>query len=84
MGVAKMFKSDAMRIAQCYARENGVHETIERVSFVDAGELPDRLRSKGNFWVVAFAVPEQVDVVVEHAGVVLNIRDSGQYISVVG
>ena len=84
MGVSNMSESDAVRLAQSYANENGIKEKIERISFVDADDLPERFRSRGSFWVVAFAAPEQSDVVIEHDGVVLNIGDSDQEITVVG
>ena len=84
MGVARMSESQAMRVAQCYANRNGIHEAIDRVSFVDADDLPERLRAKGSFWVVAFKPPERTDVVVEHDGVVLNIGDLDQSVTVVG
>ena len=36
MGVSNMSESDAVRLAQTYANENGIKEQIERTSFVDA------------------------------------------------
>ena len=83
MSIKKMSEIDVVQLAESYAKEHGIQEGIERVSFVDADDLPDRLRGKGSFWVVAFFPPKQTDVVVEHAGVVLNIGDSDQLISVV-
>jgi len=40
MGASNMPESDAVRLAQDYANENGIKEGIERVSFVDADGLP--------------------------------------------
>lgn len=84
MGDARMSENEVKRLAQVYANQNGIKEDIERVSFVSAESLSERLKSKGSFWVVAFESPKQTDVVLEHDGVVLNIGDSDQSVSVVG
>lgn len=84
MGVARMSENEVKRLAQVYANQNGIKEDIERVSFISAESLPARLKSKGSFWVVAFESPKRTDVVLEHDGVVLNIGDSDQSVSVVG
>jgi hypothetical protein len=84
MGASRMSENEAKRIAQCYASQNGIREAINRVSFVDADDLPERLRSRGSFWVIAFEPPKRTDVVMEHDGVVLNVGDSDQSVSVVG
>lgn len=84
MGVARMSEIEVKHVAECYASQKGIDESIERVSFIDADDLPERLRSKGSFWVVAFKAPNRSDVVLEHDGVVLNISDSDQSVTVVG
>lgn len=83
MNIAKMSEAEVVKLAQKYASEHEISEEIERVSYVDVNNLPDRFRSKGNFWVVGFRKNNDGDVVMEHDGTVLNIFEHDRSISAV-
>jgi len=75
-GVMNMTEDEAIRIAMNFVVEKGLDaKQIERIKFVDVSEVPEQFRRDGNFWVIGFKATDDVDTVLEHAGVVLNISD---------
>lgn len=79
-----MKEDEVVLIARNYVKANRIDAGIvERVTFVDADKLPKNLRREGSFWVVTFSQPEDLDKVVEHDGVVLNIYDLSQEVLVI-
>ncbi len=83
-GTSKLGEIEVIQIASQYVKLNGLHATeVDRVSFVDASTLPDRLKQKGSFWIVGFRDPFDGDVVAEHDGLVLNISDANGEVTMI-
>jgi len=76
IGAMNMNEDEVIRIAMRFVAEKSLDaKQIERIKFIDVSEVPERFRRDGNFWVIGFMATDDLDTVVEHSGVVLNISD---------
>ena len=84
IGCMSMNEDEVIRIAMNFVAEKGLDaKQVERVKFVDVGEVPERFRRDGNFWVVGFTATDDCDTVVENSGVVLNISDVSKEVRII-